>query len=76
MYNDFEYDIDNSDKYEQVENPEGIDRFSIIDRKLEWISICIIITTCLILEEVIEEKATYFNALSSLTVWQFGISIQ
>ena len=35
MYNDFEYDIDNSDKYEQVENPEGIDRFSIIDRKLE-----------------------------------------
>ena len=64
-------DMDNIDKYEHEENPEGIVRLSIIEDNEEWTST----TSISLLDIDSDDFITYFNASGSFTVLHLGMSV-
>lgn len=68
-------DMDNIDKYEHEENPEGIVRLSIIEDNEEWTSTTSISIWCSLLDIDSDDFITYFNASGSFTVLHLGISV-
>lgn len=68
-------DMDNIDKYEHEENPEGIVRLSIIEDNEEWTSINSISIWYSLLDIDSDDFITYFNASGSFTVLHLGMSV-